>query len=419
VEAGVKAVCFLWYPSADLITTGDNTIPQTLIWQCFQNYLNSPFYNQIKFCLSLQAQWVAYPTGGWANIANFAAYFATLVSDPQYLLVDGAPVVWMYEAGVGWDATHANTIRTAMTLNGVAPKFVQSNNSASVATTISAYGICSYGPQGAQPAGSNQIAYAAQMTKDLANFTSPATNAKRVVTATHGFDGRPVAGRGEITWWGDTPMYSQWQQNLNRTVVTACTNSQLCPDGIANGHSGGEWGENGTFFPSTQTAGQGPNNPSRGPIVDAIQNVRFGTFPVSFWEYLHGDSKHVELDGGAPDASWTIAAPITTGAWEFSEFSNSTVAKTRTWLPGSVSGYLYDRLRIYGPVGPTFGSFSVVLNGGAPVVVNQNAVSTLRHQLLYDSGDLTPATTHSLVMTIASAIARVDRYDGRHFRVAA
>jgi hypothetical protein len=424
VDAGVTAVCFLWYPTADLITVGDNTIVQTLIWEAFEKYQASEYYGAIKFCLSLQSAWVAYDgSGTWGNIGNFCGYFAELVADPQYLFVTPIgtatprPLVFMYDSSpaVSWDAPHTATVRTAMTVGGAAPLFVQSNNNSTFAGTILAYGICSYGPQGAQPTGSGHLAYGNQYAKDRANLTAPTTNAKRVLTVTHGFDGRPISGRGESTWWGDTPGYSQWETSLNWAMQQVRADASRCPDAILNVHSAGEWAENGAFFPSAQTTGTGPNSPSAGPIVDAIENCIAGSFPSPFWEYWHGSALLSELDGGAPDASWTIAGSIT-GAWEYAEFRNSTAGKTRTWLPGSVSGYKYDRLQIWGPNGAAFGSSSVVLNGGAPTTVNQNAVSTTHHVLLWDSGDLTASAAHSVVVTISSGLVSHDMYRARRVR---
>ncbi len=167
------------------------------------------------------------------------------------------------------------------------------------------------------------------------------------------------------------------------------------------GYSWNEVDEGGCVAPNAQDVLRGPNTPSRGIPLDAIKNVRFGSFPNVYPESYHAAMKHASIV--LTGAGWAMVQDLwgtaggTTGAWKYAELQSTTVGNKWVWT----SPYNVTRIKLYGRTFPAGGTFNCHHDAVADTLVNQNAGGTTMNVLLYDSGVLA-AGVHSLTATVVT-----------------
>jgi hypothetical protein len=410
VEAGFDHG-ILVYPNRASVTHG--AVPQSSdIWDAgIGQYLATP--KGAKLWIVIQDSWAAYDgnsPGTWLNYPAFVADWVALFLNPRYRLVTkggiaNRPVVGLYKSGApGWDAGHLTTLNNACNAAGLGqPYYIQMNANVTEANALGEDGITSYGPSGATPVGSGQLAYSAQMTKDRSIDLVAGSNQQRVFPITHCNDGRPRGGDP----WTDRPIYSEIEQHCRDRDAAARANFTLNPLHLVSWYSLFELDEGGCIGPNVQMIPLGVNSPSRGIYFDAVKNVSHGTFPTTYVDWYHATD--VISDLGANPAGWarvqnqTGASGGITGSYKYEVNRNSTNTTPRVLTASRKT----NRLLLTATVGAGQGSIDVVVNGGAPTTINLDDGGPVRLDVqVFDSGVITAQTGN--VLSVARHAGTVD-----------
>lgn len=422
-DAGLKAVVPLYFTRPEDITLSNQGTPaQAVIWQWFNYYMSSQYKSRMKFavmCTSRFASFDAnsgpqpqYPVsfGTFLNLPDMATYWASLMLDPQYLRnKDGWPYFYIYnDPGGPWTSTHLSIIRSAAQAVGFPNvRFVNPNENATLAASLGTQ-MTSYGPNSSVFTGQNS--FQTQVDKDRSFWAISPTIAKQVgITLVN--DGRVV--RGTSTWWVDRATYSELENHIEQTFAYARISRVQVPDHVVQAYSGGEWAEGGDFFFTRQTVNLGVNTPTRGINLDAYHNVVNGTYPPAYWDWYHAGSKNSQI---VRTGTWTLTIGIANGGgsnpapFDFSEIRASAAA-TLTFSPN----FVRDQIQLFASKGPTYGTFNLQLDGGAPSLIVLTDAVTSYNNLVYDSGPLAPGT-HTLTLTWVSGLIACDRLGAHRLR---
>lgn len=411
----------IWYPlNSQLTSGGPNNIDK--IQQLNRKWFSSN--KSAKLAWMLTDYWAAYdvnaPNQTWLNWPQFITDLVTDFQDPQYLKITrggvaNRPVVGLFKTLVGTVTFGGNLAKLAMLTTACtnaglgAPVYIQMNGDVTESNTIGCDYCTTYGPSGTIPAGSGRVAYAASKTKQLSIDTLGGLNAGRAFTMVHSQDTRPRPS--EANPFVDTPTYSEWEAWVRQRYAMARSDFNLDPDHFIHMYSISELDEGGPFFPTAQTIIRGApfgSNPSYGPFLDALINVRNGTFPSTYTDCYHAASVHANLSalpaGWAEVASLTGPSGGTTGAYQYHALQNSTTTNARTM---TVTGV---RIRVYGGARVGLGTIRFVLDGGANNDVNQaTPVGSGYNQLLFDSGTISN-TSHTLSVARVSGLCEYDEW---------
>ncbi len=400
----------LWYPPASLIGVGAAR-PESKIYDAgIGNYLASTTPH--KFWLVWQDAWAAYDgnsPGTWGNFTAFLNSIVTLCGHAQYRRITyggiaNRPVIGLYKLGsANWDAARVATIDAALAAAGLGAGFyIQCNGDVATANALGCHGITYYGPQGSMPAAGGQVAYTAQITQDLTLDTIAGSNQTRVFPITHCNDNRPRPS-GYVSWT-DTPTYTQFEQYLRDRWAAARADFQRNPSHLLSMYNYKDLDEGGPFFPPAPSILRGVNSPSRGMYLAALKHVRTGSFPSTYNDYYHSQTKHADFN--ATPAGWAVVESLygasggTSGAYMGREMQNSTTTNKRTM---TVTGV---RMRVYGGMRVGLGTIRFILDGGANNDVNQGVlVGTGYNQLLYDSGTISNASHTLSVERVSGTVA--------------
>lgn len=209
-------------------------------------YLASSNKSLIKFWLTLIVDnrfGISYPpsaeykyvdNGAWTN------WLASMVADPQYLRINGAPCVGLYTGGPGAALSLARWQALLAPIGGQSGVFaISMNGNASDVTTYSLQAGFTYGINNL-PNSSGHVAYSVLAAKDAAQWPAPLAGTQRTPQLTPSADRRALDGTPiPLDTFADMPTvpewYSQWQlalaQTNNRTCITFW--NELAEEGAA------------------------------------------------------------------------------------------------------------------------------------------------------------------------------------------
>lgn len=403
----------LWYPASSQITFGPNppspdvthinTAGRTL-------YLNSPNKALAKFAYIIASNQASYDGNTphtWQNfVPNFIPQWVQDFQDPMYAKIGNRPIVGLFSNTGGlvpWDAGHAATLTAAVIAAGMgAPYYIQMNADVTNANAIPTDALTAYGPSGAGLSAPNtRHPFTDLIAKANTIDVLPGLNCARCFTLVHCADSRPRVGPGGGPF-SDRATYSQNEQWYTDRYQKARSCFRLNPDHLTFEYNMDELDEGGDYFPTAQSRVRGVNTPSLGNYLDARHNVLNYRYPTTFDDHVHFATAGSWMVRSTP-ANWTLVQSLTgasggnTGAWEYSENSNTTAADTWTYT----SPYPVTRLVLLGRLFPGGGTFNCHHDAVANVLVNQANGVTLYQQVLYDSGVLAPGI-HSLTGTIVT-----------------
>lgn len=416
-DAGVKAINFFYYVRTPELVFANGIPVSEKIFHWFDLYQSSPSKPKVKFCLTAlslyasfddtSATFIPVTQGSWKNLPTMAAYWCSLMQDPQYLRDrNGNPILYMYNVTVNWDATRKTVIDTAATNAGLTIKYVMLDHNTTVAANFGST-IASYGPTGNGLA-TGQNSYQTQINKDRTiNQIAAADSFTRHTGMTLFINGRPTQETGGFGW-ADSATYTEAEAHLSRTFGYArAVKNNMNNNAAVYAYAAAELAEGGPFFPTRQSSLRGPNTPSRGVWLDALYNVSRGIRLKQYTDHYTADSLHADIT--RPSGTWTLTTSLhngggsNIGAYEFKEQRTSSAGGQWKIAPALAC----TRIRIYGPTGAAFGGFNAQVDAGGQTPVSQTAGSTTFNVLLFDSGPLTKGL-HSVTITQTSGTISLD-----------
>lgn len=164
---------YVWYPPDSII--GPGTYAQSNILKCFEAHFASPLKNNVKFAFIINGVQFAFPAAGnaavWPNATPFANWVLDKMNDPNYMRIDGKPLVGVYNgatAGVfDWTPAHWNDFKAI-----TGPVFGLAAQSQTLMLNLGLQGAFTYGPNGNQLSGTGEKTASALMAADATHWVS-------------------------------------------------------------------------------------------------------------------------------------------------------------------------------------------------------------------------------------------------------
>lgn len=376
----------------------------------FKAYLTSSLKQRLKFIPLLQSISLRYPypgfpghlandTDGGAYITQWGAYVAGLLNDPQCMTLSGVKAVGMYDTPE-WPTAMHTAFKAAVAAAGGPPfVLVDWSHSSSDAVRLGSVAIVNYPPNPGLPPGNGQHPYLALATINTALATPTGVGFCGVISYRQ--DQRPLSHSGSdaVTPWVDEPSLVEHFQTayamLRRTVSGF---SQT----LVSVHALDEFAEGGQGYEPSKQADR--DQPGGARALEAIGWAKNPLTRPPTYKY----SLSIENSLIVKTGTWTMSR-ILGGSWSVGDvvYDNRILSSN---TPGDTLGpfshIACTALAIYGEVAPGLGSFTVALDGGAPVTVSCTG-SAAHHQLLWTSGPLTQGT-HTILVTVASGLISPD-----------
>lgn len=423
IDAGVKALTIWWYanPALWAASPPPGGIVISDAHAVIERYLSSSLKSQIKMCVTIDSLMMSSDAsntvpgrlgtgGGWLNEASFANDVASICTDPNYLTINGRPVIILFNSSSNpWTLAHANVIRTAVTTaTGQNPYLLNGNWDFTQASSCGLDAVAAYGGLNGSPT-SPAVPYTTVIANDRTlRFSTAAYTFKEVTSA---IDSRPWHNDGGN--YTDLPTRSQWELNL-RTAV-----QQAIFDNFQHAlimYSLGEVGEAGAFLPTPQLKARSEfdTNPL-GIYLDVLRDTLFtNTVRTSYWDHYHPQWSHADI---TRTGSWTLVgnqrgSSSAASAFMYFVMRSSTADDVISLAPALET----TRLVVRGTLQPGGGSVAFQLDGGgygSPVSLSSG--SALYNQVLYDSGDLA-AGLHRVDLKVVSGQVDIDELRSKTFR---
>jgi hypothetical protein len=412
-DGGVTVLLFDWYQGSDLTLVSGALDDRQFLQRAFQLYLASTVPNKPKFALVLISGQAGYdantsatklpplaPTGGtWANFLPVfvPSWVALTQSDLYWKTTDGRPIAFLFDSsGPTWDVTRVNQLRAAFFNRG----FLCGNSNAMV-TALSLDAVFFYGPN--QTAfGTGHRPYSDQIAKDFEFWTLNGSNLT-LATLTVKNDGRPriqdaAPASGN---WVDCPTYEQVEDRIQNAINFARAYS---PIQAVFFHPAEEPDESGDVLATPQSIVRSPNA-GMSPWLAAIANVKQGTLPATYTNHYHPNWLHARIS--TVGAGWALVQGSTVyGAFEYAESRNSTAGNSKTFT----SSNRCIGLRLRARKSPGVGSFTLVFDGGAPIVIVETDAVTTLNALVFDSG-VVAVGVHTMTFTQSVGIMAPDEIE--------
>lgn len=320
---------------------------------------------------------ISYPsTDHWkyltATTPSFSSYVDNLTDDPQYLRIDGKPVIGLFSSGgsgpamslAQWDAFLAP-------MGGRSGVFaIQMSCSDADATTFSANAKFCYGVQNVLPS-TGQNAWTSLQTLDQAKWASSLTGGFvriaqiNAVQDPRALDTSLVAG----TRFSDQPTEPQWFSHVIAGLSVNNARTAII-----------FWNELAEEGPGViPTVGESTR------YLDAIKWARIGPVPTTYTYELNLHSLYVTGTGFT-----TYQSPFSGnagGAHENDEIESATTGHIRTVSHPSMTG-----CGLYARTGPDEGIVKAVVDGIDTADVDLYSASLTHHVNVWNSSALSDAT---------------------------
>ncbi len=396
-----------WYPLCGVPGTnpaiGYTTVcPMNRPWQLHRIAHDNGQHLDVKRTFWLN-EWIAWDPadttfGDFSGASTASVYVPQIAAEmaaPGWLRYHDLPVLMLYldaefdtlTPGAGY-VTAWNAVRAGL------PTFYLICMGATASPILTQWGCNAnvmYGPDGGTLAPVGQHPYSDQVTEDHGAW---GTSGGRdlAYTITLGGDQRPRRQdyTGSTTAWADSP--TAWQ--LINHVGAANRGAPMVIYAVTEPTEGTShfWGTD--------------QKPTLYTDAMRLALTRPSDRPSTFTDMLNAGSKEFAQSGTVTWSRTELAGLGILPAYDSDTYwlTAATDALTGTFANTT-------RIRHYGPKGSAVGNCTYTVDGGTPVVVDGNNVSTSQVQLLFDSGALTEGS-HTLVIAGHAANAGASRRCG-------
>lgn len=390
----IDSYVYVWYPPTSITGNAYNLSAANAPYEAHKTSVNR---HLVKRTVYFGDPWLSADgnpnsfTGGLET--TFAAWLANeiRVAGDDWLTIRGRPVVYFFSIGdfqSGLANTAFNAIKAAVP--GVYIIALGGGTSAAILNAMAPDGYTPYGLSGAGLVGNGQHPYTDQTIRDKASEGWIPTGGRKYspgITTAPDQRARQGTLTGSGIAWADPPTMPQ----LMRVVRDAYA---LGPDSI-------------TAYAGTEIFEGGPGNIVGNTftgtyILDAIRYGKaIGTSLPRPTTYTYNLDAHNSTFAQTGTWTWTRSSALTIDNAGLNDEIRSTVAaSTLTWAHEANT-----RMVLYCGKDPSYGHFSITVDGGSATVVDLAGTAASAVQC-FDSGVLSEAT-HTYVITVQGDLGGV------------
>lgn len=372
----------------------------------YNAFKSSPYKNRMKFALLLQGISLRYPypgfpghpansTDGGAYLTQWASYVATQLADPQYLQIQGRPMIGLYASPDMPTAMWTTFVSALQTDCGCNPIFTDWQHSNSDAVRLGEAIKAAYPPNPWIPNGTTQHAYSEQAALDVAGSGVNGTLTTAVISTLQ--DARALThtvGTDPTLSYVDAPTMPEFAAHLKEMWNVVSSGFRPVFRSI---HAWNEWAEDGN--------GLAPSNQEGYRFLDQIDWQKHPEKTPPAYTYGMSPEALTFTRGGS---GWSLARML--GASNASVFNNAEMVDSTGNDTLSLNHVAWQGAAIYGSTASGLGTFEVSIDGAPVATVSQAAGSTTRHVRLW-SKTFDVEKTHTVSLRVVSGTVRVDEFE--------
>jgi len=221
-DAGISAWAFDFYLPSSIVEPADPDQKHEYLQAGLEAYLATSNKSLMKFWVTGIVDYrfgLTYPTTDpFKYFDAFATYIANLMTDPQWLTIDGLKVLGIFGgSGPQLDVTRYAQL-TAPMGGPSAVYLIQMDGNTSKASELGAKALFKYGI-GLLPLNQGHKPYSLSSNADIANWT-PSSGRQQIVQFTPTNDSRALHTTVDSTTWVDLPTQNQFYSLVNAALLT-------------------------------------------------------------------------------------------------------------------------------------------------------------------------------------------------------